>query len=206
MQGAFLKSAIDDLKEKVYDMKFFDKKEEINVYCDELQCQVLVSIESMIATVNQLKDELLVEIESYRSKLVESDSMSVIMDASNTEYNQVKRELARLSQEVDDFGSKASEQFTRQLVDEAKACESQIDKFKTDFREIRRRLRADTFNREFLKFSEGIFGRPVHNLFAKLQICGQDIEEELSKLNDRISFSCYALIRKACFSFRNKAL
>ena len=164
--NARLISAIDDLRERVYNLRFFDPQSEVNAHCDDLESSVILITESVLNFVAKIRDDLLAKISDYRKSLIETSYMDI--DEPN---------LARLAEDVDAFSSKCM----AQQVD-LTASLSEAKKLTMKAKEVRGKLRCRTFQGQFLKFFESeLLGS---NLIGRLNLCGQDTEEEAGECLD----------------------
>ena len=175
--GALVKSAVDDLRERVYNLKLFDGTNEINTYCEDLQSQVIMTAESLIKKVNEFEKEMLKQIESYRSRLISHEA-----EGSN-DHDSLKLELTQFSEEVEAFKVKCSAFYSQQSIESQKfqAILNEADVLKRRAKTARRQLRRQAFQGEFLKFNEDIFGFTKNESTSCFEICSQDVEDELSE-------------------------
>ena len=176
--GARLKSMVQDLEERVHELKHFNRQSEINAFCDDLEGQVILMSESIMADVAKMQESMLGEIKSYRKRLIES----AVNDAQDSDCSPLKEELSELASQVEELSSKLSPRFQEPSIDENEfknGC-SQAKEMTVKAKEARQKLREEAFNGEFLKFNEGMFFKLKANMVGHLGVYGQDVEDEMS--------------------------
>lgn len=67
-----IRSSLGDLQEELHKLKIFDSVFEINTYLDDLECQIIHGVESDIKRLNELKAELVDQINCYRNEQISS--------------------------------------------------------------------------------------------------------------------------------------
>ena len=85
---------IEDLVEEVYHLRLFDSHSEINTYCDELESQVMLSIESAIEHLHQVQEKLLGKIADYKNKLLQYSESKPTTSAGEEPLQFVLKSLA----------------------------------------------------------------------------------------------------------------
>ena len=71
-QEAKLRTSIQEVHEKLSRLKQFDQKDAINTYCDELQLEVMETVESVVKQADQNGKELIKTINEYRQDLLKA--------------------------------------------------------------------------------------------------------------------------------------
>ena len=95
-QGSRLKSLIDDLEQRLYDLKHFYVASEINSHCDDLIGEVELTIESAIDHLSKVRTRMTTEINDYRTKL---------LDRAGEQDSDFQESFTKLSKEASEFKS-----------------------------------------------------------------------------------------------------
>ena len=67
-----LKSLVHEVKAKLDTLKSFDSEDHINAYCDSLEDEIFIAVESSILHLNYLGQELVDVVKLYRKSLLEA--------------------------------------------------------------------------------------------------------------------------------------
>ena len=125
-----LKSLIADVAEKLTRVKTFDQSEEVNLYCDDLELQVMERVESAIKHLNDMEKELLAEIDGYRNRLLNSLARSVQRQVSSSQ-----RRLEELTKELDERKRRwEGEDGVEKASDEARDLLFKLDLFENQLK------------------------------------------------------------------------
>lgn len=153
--ASIVDSMIDGLRDRIYSLKGFDSAKEINAYCDDLEAEVLLAVESVMKHVKELQDGLLKKISKYRNELLEKSATFHQEDAIVSRQN----ELASLSLKMDQLKFQCRDYLTRKLDVTAHLEEARlkIDEYNEKTRDIRQGLRSHTFGHRFMKFKQNEF-------------------------------------------------
>lgn len=130
-----LSNQVEDIRERIKQLKSFDAKEEINLYCDQLEKDVIEETESFINQSNLRREEMLKEINEYRHKLLAEQS------TETQKAGPVMQELDELSDEVKELDKGLAVQVQNQKTEDA------AKKLKT----LKNKLMAGAFNNRFLR-------------------------------------------------------
>ena len=141
-------------------MRLFDKTAEINLHCDDLVGQVTLAVESAMEHLNKVQVGLIDEINSYRTGLIQ---------ASNGASVEETDEWTNLSKNVDALKHREAND---QVIKTA-------EELKQRARDLRRQLRAQTFNNKFMRFCAKELA--PEDFIGKMQTSLKDTEDELSK-------------------------
>ena len=161
-QTSCLKSLIDDLEERIHELKLFDAVSEVNFHCDDLIGQVTLTIESAMEHLNNVQTRMFNEINEYRAALI---------DASSREQSKAKEELKKLWQELETFKSTAASlDFTTMPVVESLAERAN---------ELRKQMRVEAFDRRFMRFFEK--DHLESDLIGSLVETQKDVQDDYGK-------------------------
>ena len=67
-----LRQGIQDVHEKLNRLKQFDHKDAINAYCDDLQLEVMETVESVVKQADQIGNDMIKTINQYRQDLLDN--------------------------------------------------------------------------------------------------------------------------------------
>ena len=172
----YIKSLIGDLEERLYNLRIYDGKYEIDAYCDDLQSQVILTIESAIKDLNELQEKLLADINSYRYD--QTKRLSEVNPKKNAEINQ---ELLALDRDVKDFSQAAGINHLDTSLSR-KEAEREADDLNLKIYNLEKRIREQVFGRKFMRLSKNpLFGMDK-NLVGKFQIFKRDLASRNSKI------------------------
>ena len=156
-----LKSLMNDLGEKLRKIETFDQSEQINIYCDDLEIQVMEQIESTINHLNQIEKELLAEISGYRLRLLNSlvrpvNPTLMLTDSDSNNYTRVQ--LDKLSKEVADYKKRWNEYLNHRIKPQKKG-DQQIEIAQTEARDclfkldlLENQIKNETFHGSLMTF------------------------------------------------------
>lgn len=145
---AKLKSTLDDLDERVHQLETLDPRSEINVYCDELEIDVLSSVESAVKHLKTLQDNWLAEIKAYRDELM-------VLGSSRDSTSLQQQEVAPVKRDLELLKSVISQQIQERTDQEAciQWALEQTNLLNTELREAKQQIRKRVFNGKFLIFT-----------------------------------------------------
>ena len=128
-QAAKYKSLVEDLEQRIEDLKHSDAASEVNSHCDDLIGQVMLTIESAMDHLNKVQTRMVNEVNEYRTNLLDAAV------SSKEKLSPAQEELKKLSQEFQGFKSNSQDfgMSTMSLADalKEKACD------------LRKRMRAE---------------------------------------------------------------
>ena len=172
---------IDDLRERAYILKTTDKQSDINFYCDQLQSDVLIAIDSGIAHLKEIEVLLLDKINIYRAELLSELTAKEMKQASPSpafaaELEEINQRLAETSKMVNELGERCSswqeEHLDRPIQNNILECQKRLDLLEKDMKEL-------TFNGKFMKFSRNnLFFFDTNNI-GKLEIFKETQESKI---------------------------
>lgn len=72
----YFSSSLLDLKEGIHNIRIFDEVNEINVFCDDLESQVILSVDSAIKHLNQISTSFISKIDEQKNALLKQDQIT----------------------------------------------------------------------------------------------------------------------------------
>ena len=161
-----LRILINEVQEKIDTLQSKSKDEpgQINEYCDSLELEVKISIESAIKHLGRVQDGMLNEISKYRNRLLESTRPStnsaLATDATSRSQAMmnVKKELELLVAKFDGFSQNWRDYFSvmskQAGEDEIGSAQAQAKELSLKADMVRSKLSIQLFQGQYLKFKE----------------------------------------------------
>ena len=188
-------NGLADLLERVSDLRLFDRTLEVNTYCDDLVSQVLLSVQSAVAHLFKIQDELTEEVEKYRTGLLTGEKASEPSPDKVKMIEMLKHELEKLSEEIKNghFNRPAtplvagpSDSGRQELLESHKdrvieICNTTLDWFRKALRDLKWRMRKWAFNESFLRYRAKNFASQDKNLVGELYISDKETESPAGK-------------------------
>ena len=85
-----LKHLLDDIHERLRRLETVDQQYEVNLFCDELMCQVALAVESAHENIERISQTLFKNIENYREDLMRNIRASQIRPRESKQNERVK--------------------------------------------------------------------------------------------------------------------
>ena len=141
---------ISQLQERFNQVASYDRISEITKYSDELEDQVLVSVDSAIEHINLIKTKLLHQIKDYREETL---GQAIVVARKRTKA----QAIADLTAEVEEFSQKCA-----QVMDKDDP-ELNLEVFMTNYRQqqsmymakikqLQQEMRDEVFRNRYMKF------------------------------------------------------
>ena len=150
---------MDELREKIHELRSFNGREEINSYCDDLVSQVILAAESAHKHVENNQNLLISEIDAYRVRLLESvfpraspsacDTLSKIDKWAEDDVVSTN-EFESLLNEIVNYEKKLME--TDNTFHVRNLLEADASDYKMRLKRAAEEMRNRTFNNNFMKF------------------------------------------------------
>ena len=178
-----LKFLIEDLQERVHKLKSFDRTDIINAYCDDLECQVILTIESVVKSLDSIQEVWIKEINRYRTALLkptEIDLEARQLLPKFKEFDLTKNDghLKEIAAKVEEFKAKLT------ATDRTISGQSEADDLKRRIKRIEKELRLQAFKGQFLRFDDNPMFELDKDLIGKLRAFDQEPLESIGKLNN----------------------
>ena len=167
-QTSYLKSLIEDLEQRVYDLSNFDAASEINYHCDDLIGQVTLTIESAMEHLNKVQTRMVNEVNAYRTRRLNAQKLG-------PELSPGQEKLEKLSTEIEAFKSDA----IKLGVLTVPSAEALVQRSS----DTRKQLRAEAFGGRFMRLFE--------NDFLESDIIGSFVETQKDVQDDFGKNSCH---------------
>ena len=133
-----LNAFVGELKERVHNLRHFNKTYEINVYCDDLVSEVTLAVQSAVEHLHIVEADLIGKINKYRDELMLN---AQIIETEKERKEALTQQLDELSYEIESLCQRSVT-----LVSVNNLVE------KTN--ELKCKLRRETFKDGFLQFNE----------------------------------------------------
>ena len=146
-----LKSSISDLQQRVELLKSFDADAEINTYCDILESEVTLSLESAIKHLTVLKDGLLKQIKDYRRQSLSSSNAKTSCGKLLKELDVLSEKLVVFEQPWSDYFNQVAINLNDEKIDTAQQT---VNDFKSQASSIDASLRNTAFQNNFMTYKQ----------------------------------------------------
>ena len=110
-----IKEQLATVKDKLNTLKSFDRREHVNVYCDQLDCDVLTAFESARKRLNEIEQEMLKEIGDYRQKCLDdcsavssAQATKTTKDQCNSQSESIQKQIEKLEKEIGAFSEECA--------------------------------------------------------------------------------------------------
>ena len=167
-----LSSLIGDINERIYKLRLFDSAAEIHNYCDDLEAEVSLWIESALDHLNKFQEDFKREINEYRTELLKATTshddfqVRVDLDSISTDVQQLSNELGAFV--VSSLPSNATEdQFNAVIGSKLGECEKRA-------KQIEKRLRKKTFGNKFMRFRENSLFAVLRDHVGTIEYCSDE--------------------------------
>ena len=170
-----LKAITDDLWEQIHDLKIFNKYDEINQYCDDLESHVMLTVESLMKQLIVLQGELLSDISKYRQDLLAQENQP-----SQTATDQVDLEIGQLSQDILELEKKYAFDDSESVTDYETIAQAKSlsDKLSKRIREAKKETRKKAFDNKFMRFRANKITWLDSSIVGRFEIAKEDIQDE----------------------------
>ena len=160
-------SVMQDLRERLFQLKTFDRAEEIHGHCDELVFLVMATVESAVRHLGEIQEELLDEVACYRDALLEQAAArpSQLCD----EVSRIEDAIERIQDEISTRGD------LEDLI-----C--QADELTEAMRVVKSQLRQEAFQSKFMRFKADKLFFILTDQLGSFEVTDDDEKPYKSKL------------------------
>ena len=176
-----IKSMVADIEEKLHQLSVFNGKNEIDCYCDSLEAQIILAVESSINDLNNLQEELLEKVRSYRFRRQKS-----LAEQNSQVQKATAEKIQQLQIEISQFQARVQAELSQSLTTGQNSMEtvrSKSDDLMLKLNVLEKQMRRDAFDYKFLRFIQYQTFALNKNLIVKFRYFDHDLEMRNSKLN-----------------------
>ena len=170
--ASHIKSLINDLDDRISDLKHFDANSEINFHCDDLIGQVMLTIESAMEHLNKVQTRMVNEVNKYRTDLLNASDLA----KSGAKQSPVQERFQTLSAEMSEFKTKALASVDGNFTKEATQTAENMRERTND---LRRQMRVEAFGGLFLRLVESDFIES--DIIGSLKKTQKDVQDDFGK-------------------------
>ena len=210
-QAKLLKAQLAVVRDTLAAVHCFDGPQQVNLHCDQLESDVIVSCESAINYFNTVQKDLLKEITDYRKKCLDSFELAefqhLSVSATSKQPESIKQKMEAITKEIEEFGKKWDDYFNsvNALATDTEIILAlvQADIFKQQLNALSASTQSQAFSGKLLEFKPKLkifedknYLKQLGHLFLTYKSIGG------RRLLQRYSPSCWSFLSthvKICF-------
>ena len=184
-----LGTQIEEINDKISKLRNFDRVFEINSYCDDLESEVIVTIDGVIKQLKGIQRELIKEINTYRYELLDANKASQARlwpVISEIDVALAKQEANNLGKEFVALFESWSASLCQTMSDEdMNSLQADLNAYQSQVKALQKRMRKQAFNSRFLKFKQNQNFSISKDQIGKLHSAPEEMADVIGKLRNK---------------------
>ena len=182
-----LKLMLEHMQRRIGNLSSWDETDEIKVYCEQLEHEVLSTAEKAIKHLTKIKGDLLKQIDDYRQDLLARSNLRRLqLQSPSVDLRHMNFDLyrIRIASEIESFNNQWLESFGNLHKnignEDILKAQKQAKEYMLKITLIEKGIRQQTFTDRFLKFNPNELFMELNSYVGTLEL-GHEIDYKLGK-------------------------